>query len=102
MKKEKLIKALILDLKKDGWEKSRGFVMREVPMPTLDEKKNPEDATSGILKICYAGVCGSDRGLWHRTAFKDLVHNSLGREKKDMRITGHEFVGEIIDRKSTR
>jgi len=93
----KLIKALTFDTKKDGWEKSRGFVMREVPMPTLDEKKNPEDATSVILKICYAGVCGSDRGLWHRTAFKDLVHNSLGREKKDMRITGHEFVGEIIE-----
>ncbi len=93
---KKLIKALTLDIKRDGWEKSRGFVMRDVPMPTLDEKKNPEDAISVILKIRYAGVCGSDRGLWHRTAFKDLVHGSLAKEKKDMRITGHEFVGEIV------
>mgnify|MGYP001618127557 FL=1 len=66
-------------------------------MPTLDEKKNPNDSTSVILKVRYAGVCGSDRGLWYRTAFKDLVHDSLKREKKNMRINGHEFVGEIIN-----
>ena len=93
---KKTIKALTFDVKKDGWEKSRGFVLRDVPMPVLDEKKNPEDALSVILKIHYAGVCGSDRGLWHRTAFKDLVHSSLTKEKKTMRITGHEFVGEIV------
>src|SRR3989344_5845942 len=91
------IKALTLDIKKDGWEKSRGFVMRDVPMPVLDEKKNPSDATCVILKIHYAGVCGSDKGLWHRTAFRDLFHSSLAKEKKAMRITGHEFVGEIIE-----
>ena len=93
----KLIKALTLDFKKDGWEKSRGFVMRDVQMPVLDEKKNPEDTTCVILKVRYAGVCGSDRGLWYRTAFKDLVHSSLQNEKKDMRITGHEFLGEIVE-----
>ena len=91
------IKALTFDLKKDGWEKSRGFVLREVPMPLLDEKKNPDDALSVIVKVRYAGVCGSDRGLWYRKAFKDLVHDSLAREKKSMRVTGHEFVGEIIE-----
>ena len=96
------IKALTIDIEKDGWEKSpgrsgRGFVMREVPMPVLDEKKNPEDALSVILKIKYAGVCGSDRGMWFRSAFKDLVHDSLKREGKEMRITGHEFLGEIIE-----
>lgn len=92
----KTIKALTFDIEKDGWDKSRGFVMRDVPMPVLDEKQNPEDALSVILKIRYAGVCGSDRGLWFRTAFKDLVHDSLKREGKTMRINGHEFVGEII------
>ncbi len=94
---KKTIKALTLDLKKDGWDKARGFVLRDVLMPVLDEKKNPDDAISVILKIRYAGVCGSDRGLWYRTAFKDLVHESLKREDKTMRITGHEFVGEIIE-----
>src|SRR3989338_6121448 len=91
------VKALTLDLEKDAWEGSRGFVMREVPMPALDEKKNPEDALSVILKVRYAGVCGSDRGLWYRTAFRDMVHESLKREGKRMRIMGHEFVGEIVE-----
>ncbi|OGI67317.1 hypothetical protein A3A05_03380 [Candidatus Nomurabacteria bacterium RIFCSPLOWO2_01_FULL_41_12] len=98
LKKQKnLIKALTLDVKKDKWEKSRGFVMRDVAMPTLDEKKNPADAVSVILKIRYAGVCGSDRGIWYRNAWKDGVHDSLKREGKSMRITGHEFLGEIIE-----
>src|SRR3989338_10873366 len=79
---KKIIKALTFDAKHDGWDKSKGFVMRKVPMPVLDEKKNSSDATSVILKIRYAGVCGSDRGLWHRTAFKDLIHGSLEKEKK--------------------
>ncbi|QQG37642.1 MAG: zinc-binding dehydrogenase [Candidatus Kaiserbacteria bacterium] len=91
------VKALTLDIEKDGWEGSRGFVMREVPMPTLDEKKNPDDALAVILKMKYAGVCGSDKGLWSRSAFKDLVHDSLKREGKTMRVTGHEFLGEIVE-----
>jgi threonine 3-dehydrogenase len=89
------VKALTLNLA-DGWE-NKGFQMKEVPMPVLDEVKNPEDALSVILKIKYAGVCGSDRGLWHRTAFKDMVHDSLAKEGKTVRITGHEFVGEIVE-----
>ena len=97
VKKNGTVKALTIDLKKDGCGKSRGFVMRDVPMPVLDEKKNPEDALSVILKVRYAGVCGSDRGLWYRTAFKDMVQSSLQREKKTMRITGHEFLGEVVE-----
>lgn len=92
-----MIKALTLDLKKDGWDKSRGFVMRDIPMPGLDEKENPNDATAVILKIIYAGVCGSDRGIWYRNAWKDGIHNSLKKEKKTRRVTGHEFLGEIIE-----
>jgi len=97
VKKNGTVKALTIDLKKDGWDGSRGFVTREVPMPVLDEKRNPEDALSVILKVRYAGVCGSDRGLWYRTAFKDMVHDSLKREKKSLRITGHEFLGEVVE-----
>jgi threonine 3-dehydrogenase len=91
------IKALTIDLEKDGWDTSKGFVMRDVPMPVLDERKNPDDAGMVVLKITYAGVCGSDRGLWNRTAFKDLVHDSLAKEKKTLRITGHEFLGEVVE-----
>lgn len=90
------ISALTFDTKQDGWEASRGFIKREIPMPVLDEKVNPSDAGTVILKIQYAGVCGSDRGIFYRTAFKDLIHSSLEKQNTSLRILGHEFFGEII------
>jgi len=92
-----MVKALTVDVEKDGWDTSKGFVLRDVPMPTLNESHNPEDKVSVILKIRYAGVCGSDRGLWYRTAFKELVHASLKNEQSTLRINGHEFVGEVVE-----
>ena len=87
------IKALTIDVEKDGWDKSRGFVMRDVPMPVLDEKKNPEDALSVILKIRYAGVCGSDRGSFERDRrssrspiSSDLQRNCVFPTRQSMRF----------------
>ena len=91
------IKALTFDTEKDGWETSKGFTLREVPKPTLNEEENPEDAISVVLKMKYAGICGTDKGLWCRHAFKDLVHSSLEREGKTQRIMGHEFCGEVVE-----
>lgn len=91
------INALTFDSKKDEWDKSKGFIMRQIPMPVLNENKNPKDALSVILKVKYAGVCGTDRGIWHRQAFRDLIHQSLKNEGKTIRILGHEFVGEIVE-----
>ena len=92
----KTIKALTFDVKEDGWETSRGFSMRQIAMPVLDEKSNVADAGSVILKMKYAGVCGSDKGIWSRKAFKDLIHGSLAREDKTTRILGHELLGEVV------
>lgn len=92
-----MVKALTLDLEKDRWDNSKGFFIRDVPMPALDEKRDSSDATSVILKMRYAGVCGSDRGIWYRNAFRDMVHDSLAHERKSMRIMGHEFLGEIVE-----
>jgi threonine 3-dehydrogenase len=90
------ISALTFDAQQDQWEKSRGFVKREVPRPTIDEAADPEDALRVILKVKFAGVCGSDRGIWYRNAFRDMIHDSLRREGKTTRILGHEFVGEVV------
>jgi threonine 3-dehydrogenase len=90
------MQGLIIDTSETPWEQSRGFTKVDLPMPELDEANNPADATSVIVKMKYAGVCGSDRGLWYRAAFKDLFHDSLQREGKTRRITGHEFVGEVV------
>lgn len=95
--KDKTIFALTFDSEKDGWENSKGFVKREIPAPILDEKADFRDAVSVIVKVKYAGVCGSDRGIWNRVSFKDLIRDSLERENKTTRILGHEFVGEIVE-----
>jgi hypothetical protein len=38
------VKALTIDLEKDGWDRSVGFVMRDVPEPVLDEKAEKVDS----------------------------------------------------------
>lgn len=102
------MKALIFDKSKFDWETSKGFELADVPEPTIDEKKNPADANCVIIKVHYAGVCGTDKGIWNRQAFKDAILNSINAEatrnftrkdaeKKSYRIIGHEFFGEVIE-----
>lgn len=90
------MQALILDPSRDPWETSRGFEKRDVPEPILDEKADPADAERVLIRVHYAGVCGSDRGIWFRSAFRDHILGSLKTEKKTYRIIGHEFFGEVI------
>lgn len=91
------MKGLVIDTSETPWEQSRGFSSTDLEMPSLDEANNPEDATSVIIKMKFAGVCGSDRGLWYRSAFKDLFTSSLKRDDQTKRIVGHEFYGEIVE-----
>ena len=88
---------LIIDTTNQPWEESRGFQLAELERPSLDEAHNSDDASSVIVKVKYAGVCGSDRGLWYRNAFKDQFLAALERDKKPSRVVGHEFVGEVVE-----
>jgi threonine 3-dehydrogenase len=87
------MQALVFSLK-DGWEQGKGFKKCEVPTPALNE---PEEAEWVIVKTRFAGVCGTDRGIWFRQTFKDAILNSLEQEKKETRIIGHELFGEIVE-----
>lgn len=89
--------ALVLDTKLDPWESSTGFRKVEIPVPALNEKKDPKDALAVLIKVRYAGVCGTDRGIWKRQVFKERIHDSLKAEKKTARIMGHEFTGTILE-----
>lgn len=91
------MKGLVIDTANQPWDQSKGFTLAELERPTLDEAANPSDASSVIVKVMFAGVCGSDRGLWHRAAFKDQFLSALERDGKSRRIVGHEFVGEIVE-----
>jgi len=91
------MRALVFDKSKDIWEESRGLRKVQADKPVLDEKRDPLDAEMVIIKVIYCGVCGSDRGIWFRDSFKELIHNSLDAENKTARITGHELLGEIVE-----
>jgi threonine 3-dehydrogenase len=88
--------ALTYDRSTDPWETSKGLRRTEVPRPVLNETKNPSDSGMVLIKMRYAGFCGSDRGIWFRRAFRDMIHQSLDREGKDRRVTGHELLGEVV------
>jgi threonine 3-dehydrogenase len=89
--------ALVYDKERDPWDESRGLRLIETEKPGLDEHADPGDAEHVIVKVIYAGFCGSDRGIWFRRAFKGMIFDSLKNEKKVRRIIGHEMVGEIVE-----
>lgn len=96
------MQALVYDRARDPWDESRGLRLMEVPKVTLNEARNPEDRSHVLIKPKYAGFCGSDRGIWYRKAFKDMILGSLDREantshsEKHQRIIGHELFGEVV------
>lgn len=87
------MKALVYNNKNGGWDKTRGFWLMDLPEPRL----GADDNEWVIIKMKYAGFCGSDRGMWSRTSFGPLVLSSLEKENKDVRIIGHELLGEVIE-----
>lgn len=89
--------ALVYDMAKDDWATTKGFRKEQVPRPRLDEARDPEDTSCVIVKVLYAGVCGSDRSFWHRQSFREMVLGSLRAEGKTWRVTGHEMVGEVVE-----
>lgn len=93
------MKALVFDKSKADWETSRGFDLVDIPEPVLDEA-NPEDDNYVIIKVRYAGICGTDRGIWNRAVFRDAILNTIDEQiklgKNSYRVVGHEFFGEIV------
>jgi threonine 3-dehydrogenase len=89
--------ALTFDRTRENWQTSTGMVKEQVPDVALDESSRPWDRSNVIVKVQYAGFCGSDRGIWSRKAFGDMILESLDKEGQDKRIFGHELLGEIVD-----
>ena len=71
------MKALILDIKRGEWDATTGMTFADVDQPKLDESKNPNDGGRVLIKPIYTGVCGSDKGIWFRHAFADMIFDSL-------------------------
>lgn len=64
------------------YENKKELVIKEVPKPQI---ANDDDV---LLKVKIAGICGSDLHY--------LKSEGFGRETKEPRILGHEFVSEIV------
>jgi threonine 3-dehydrogenase len=88
--------ALTFDKAREDWATSTGLVRERVPRPVLAEPAYA-DGTFVIIKVKYAGFCGSDRGIWWRKAFGDMILDSLEGEGKTKRVVGHELLGEIVE-----
>ena len=88
--------ALVYDRARDPWETSKGLRKESVPAPSLDEARDPADAHMALIRPRFAGFCGSDRGIWFRRAFKDMIYESLDVEHAQRRVIGHELFGEIV------
>jgi threonine 3-dehydrogenase len=89
--------ALVYDRARDPWEESRGLRIEEVDKPVIDFVKDYRDDENVLIQPIYAGFCGSDRGIWFRRAFKDMIYDSLDGEQKNVRTIGHELYGRVVD-----
>ena len=90
------MRALTFDRTRETWEGSTGMVMEQLSEPVLDEKTNGSDRSKVILRVLYSGFCGSDRGIWSRKSFGDMIGDSLDEDGGNKRIFGHEMLAEIV------
>ncbi len=90
------MQALTFDRSREVWETSTGLVKERIPLSELTDPHGV-DRSSVIIEVMYAGFCGSDRGIWSRKAFGDMIHDSLDRQGKDKRVVGHELLGRIVE-----
>jgi threonine 3-dehydrogenase len=89
------MKALILSVNKNNWSTTKGYQLADIDEPHLDEKSNPADADSVILAPVLAGVCGTDKGIWFRKAFRNPILHALEADHREYRVAGHEILARI-------
>ncbi len=91
------MKALILSVSRTTWATSKGYTLSEVPAPKLDEKLDPEDAHRVLIEPIFAGVCGTDKGIWFRKAFREAILSHMEQDQRPHFVMGHELLGRIIE-----
>src|SRR5580700_126149 len=90
------MQALTYDRDTDPWETTVGLRKTEVERPSIDETRDYHDCSSALVRPIMTGFCGSDRGIWFRAAFKDMIFRSLDRDRKSSRTIGHELLGKVV------
>jgi len=91
------MRALTFDRRRESWNDSSGMVMDDVPEPRIDESTDGDDRSQVLIRVRYTGFCGTDRGIWGRKSFGDMIEDSLDNDGTDRRTFGHELLGEIVE-----
>lgn len=91
------MKALILPVTRSNWATTKGYELRDVPAPVLDEKKDPADADRVLIEPIFGGVCGTDKGIWFRKAFREAILSHMEKDKREHFVMGHELLGRIVE-----
>src|SRR5574337_784107 len=89
--------ALVYDRRKDPWATSRGLRREEVARPRLDPARDYHDGAQVLIRPRFAGFCGSDRGIWFRRSFGEMIADSLDAEGRDVRVVGHALLGGVVE-----
>ncbi len=91
------MKALVLEVNRNNWSTTKGYRVADVEAPRIDERASPSDARSVILEPIFAGVCGTDRGIWYRKAFKEGILSHLEKDGRSHYVMGHEMLARIVE-----
>ncbi len=91
------MKALTLSIRREEWESTSGMTLSTVEEPALDESRNLEDGGKVIIKPIFTGFCGSDKSIWFRRSFKEMIFDSMERNGESFRVCGHELLGEVVE-----
>ena len=86
------MKALVYDNTKGGWSNTRGMWLTDLPKPSLGSS----DTAMAIIKLRYAGFCGSDRGIWARQAFGELIESRLQRKISQYALWVMRCSGKVV------
>jgi threonine 3-dehydrogenase len=91
------MKALLLSVNRNNWEKTKGYTLEEVPEPRIDERTDPKDSEQVILEPILSGVCGTDKGIWFRKAFRESILSHLEKDGRSRFIMGHETLARVVE-----
>lgn len=90
------MKALTLAVNRGNWSITKGYELKDVPAPVLDEARDAADAERVLLEPIYAGVCGTDKGIWFRKAFRESILHHLEQDRREYFVMGHETLARIV------
>ena len=90
------MKALTLEVTRSNWDSTRGYELRDVAEPILNETIHPADADSVIVEPILTGFCGTDKSIWFRKGFKDSILSAMETQNRPYLLPGHELLGKIV------